>query len=171
MRTGATRRGEHGAAALEFALLFPLFLAIVFGVIGMGFGFNQKINLTQTAREASRYGATLSFDAAGGTIDDWLTKVTEVAISAAGGHDSGDLADDRAGVYVCVAYIPATGSASSLVTGTGGPGANQPCFTDGRSGENRVQVVVGSDTVVDFLLFGGKIHLASESVTHYEATS
>ena len=32
-----------------------------------------------------------------------------------------------------------------------------------------MQVVVRSDTVVDFLLVGGKITVGSESVSHFEA--
>ena len=162
-------RGDGGAAAVEFALLFPLFIAIVFGIINMGFAFNQKINLTQTAREASRYGATLSLKASAagntGTVDTWLAKVRDVALSAGGS----DLAATRAGRYICVAYVTAA-TTKSLTTGSGGPSASAPCYTDGRT-DDRVQVVVRSETVLDFLLFGGDITVGSESVTRYEATS
>lgn len=164
MAAGRLRRADSGAAAVEFALLFPLFMLIVFGVINMGFGFNQKINLTQAAREASRYGATLSFAAAGGDVDDWLDKVTAVAVSAGGG----DLAATRPGRYVCVAHIDASNVATSRVTGTGGPASNAPCVADGRT-DARVQVVVRSQTVVDFVFWGGAMSIGSDSVTHYEA--
>lgn len=171
MSTWRPRRdAENGAAAVEFALLFPLFLVIVFGIINMGFGFNHKINLTQTAREASRYGATLSVAASGpgnsGTVSTWLAKVTEVAKSAGGD----DLADDRSGRYICVALVEADGTTTSLVTGTGGPASSALCIADGRS-DARVQVVVRSDSVLDFIFLGGKINIGSDSVTHYEATS
>lgn len=169
MKAGRLRPGgEAGAAAVEFALLFPMFLLIVFGVINMGFGFNQKINLTQTAREASRYGATLSFASAGGDVDDWLAKVAAVAESAGGS----DLEVDRPGRYICVAHIEAgaTGTASSLVVGTGGPSSSAACYSDGRDDE-RVQVVVRSQTVVDFIFMGGAITVGSESTTHYEAAT
>jgi Flp pilus assembly protein TadG len=165
------RQGDEGAAAVEFALLFPLFLVIVFGIITMGFGFNQKINLTQTAREASRYGATLSLAASApgnaGTVDTWLANVTQVALSAGGS----DLDADRPGRFVCVAYVSeADGSTKSLTTGTGGPASTEPCLDDGRdAAEVRVQVVVRSDTELDFLLYGGAITIRSDSVTHFEA--
>ena len=143
----------------------------MFGIIDMGFGFNQKINLTQAAREASRYGATLSFKASNstntGTVTTWLAKVTSVA-QAAGGSD---LAATRSGRYICVAYIAKDGTASSQTTGSGGPAANAPCYSDGRSSEDRVQVVVRSNTVVDFMFLGGKITVGSSSVTHYEAST
>jgi len=158
---------DSGAAAVEFALLFPLFLAIVFGIINFGFAFNQKINLTQTAREASRYGATLSLAASApgntGDIDDWLAKVRDVALSAGGD----DLSDTRPNRYVCVAYVTAD-ETKSLTVGSGGPPSGQPCFDDDRD-DDRVQVHVRSNTVIDVLLFGGDITVASESVTHFEA--
>lgn len=159
---------DDGAAAVEFALLFPLFMLIVFGVINMGFGFNQKINLTQTAREASRYGATLSFDSAGGDVDDWLTKVADVAESTGGN----DLEATRPGRYICVAHIEsgATGTATSLVRGSGGPSSTQACYDDDRDDE-RVQVVVRSQTVIDFVFWGGAVTVGSESTTHYEAAT
>lgn len=164
-----TGRRDSGAAAVEFALLFPLFLALVFGIINFGFAFNQKINLTQTAREAARYGATLSLAASApgntGDIDTWLAKVRDVAISAGGD----DLSATRANRYICVAYVTAD-ETRSLTVGTGGPSTNQPCFDDDRD-DDRVQVHVKSNTVIDVLLFGGDITIASESVTHFEAAA
>lgn len=163
----APPRRESGAAAVEFALLFPLFIAILFGIINFGFAFNQKINITQAAREASRYGATLSLKASGpgnaGTVDTWLEKVRDVAISSGGS----DLAAGRSGRYICVAYISTT-ETKSLTVGSGGPASSAPCYTDGRS-DDRVQVVLRSDTVLDVLLVGGQINVGSESVTHFEA--
>jgi Flp pilus assembly protein TadG len=173
LRLPAPSERQNGAAAVEFALLFPLFMAIVFGVIDMGFAFNQKINLTQAAREASRYGATLSLKAShktggtlDGTVDTWLQKVRDVALQAGGA----DLASGRAGRYLCVAYVPATGSPTSLTVGSGGPSSGSPCFpeTPPRS-DDRVQVSVQSNTALDVLLFGGSITVGSESVTHFEA--
>lgn len=176
MRRARTRRGaDRGAAAVEFALLFPLFLMLVFGIIGMGFGFNQKINLTQAAREASRYGATLSLagsstNAAGapnGTVDTWLAKVQSVAKAAAGGT-GGDLDPaNRSRVYICVAYVTAA-QTKSLTLGSGGPAASAPCYADGRT-DDRVQVVVRSQALVDFVFFGGHIDVGSQSVTRFEA--
>ncbi|HEU0131923.1 MAG TPA: TadE family protein [Mycobacteriales bacterium] len=167
-------RGDHGAAAVEFALLFPLFLVIVFGIIDMGFAFNQKINLTQAAREASRYGATLSLKSSApsgsGTVDTWLPKVVNVAMSAGGD----DLTASRAGRYICVAYVdptatPAvarkaelTGSAAAAVLSSG------TCTSDGRD-DARVQVVVRANTVLDFVFLGGRITIGSTSTTHFEA--
>jgi Flp pilus assembly protein TadG len=170
LRPPAPSERSSGAAAVEFALLFPLFILIVFGIIDMGFAFNQKINLTQAAREGSRYGATLSLLAShatsgtpDGTVDTWLANVQKVVLDAGGD----DLKATRANRYVCVAYVTATVT-KSLTVGTGGPLSSAACKTDGRS-DDRVQVVVKSNTALDFLLFGGSITVGSESVTHFEA--
>ena len=55
-RRASSRRGarDRGAAAVEFALLLPLLLLIVFGIIDFGRALNAQITLTQAAREGAR---------------------------------------------------------------------------------------------------------------------
>ena len=48
---------DRGAAAIEFALLFPLLMLIVFGIIDFGRALNAQITLTQAAREVARLDA------------------------------------------------------------------------------------------------------------------
>lgn len=45
---------DRGAAAIEFALLLPLMLLLVFGIIDFGRALNAQITLTQAAREGAR---------------------------------------------------------------------------------------------------------------------
>ena len=49
-----TRTRERGAAAVEFALLLPFLLLIVFGIIDFGRMLNAQITLTEAAREMAR---------------------------------------------------------------------------------------------------------------------
>src|SRR5215472_18044642 len=51
------RGGDRGAAAVEFALLLPLLLLLVFGIIDFGRAINAQITLTQAAREGARLAA------------------------------------------------------------------------------------------------------------------
>jgi Flp pilus assembly protein TadG len=45
---------EQGAAAVEMALVLPLLLLLVFGIIEFGFIFNRYISVTHAAREGVR---------------------------------------------------------------------------------------------------------------------
>lgn len=55
--SGAAAPRDRGAAAVEFALLLPVLLLIVFGIIDFGRALNAQITLTQAAREGARLAA------------------------------------------------------------------------------------------------------------------
>jgi Flp pilus assembly pilin Flp len=57
------RRDQEGAAAVEFALLLPLLVLLLFGMIEFGFAFNTRIQATNAAREGARRAVV--------GIDDW----------------------------------------------------------------------------------------------------
>ena len=48
------KRGEDGVAAVEFALLLPLLVLLLFGLIQFGLALNTRIQATNAAREAAR---------------------------------------------------------------------------------------------------------------------
>jgi hypothetical protein len=49
-----TPRGERGVAAVEFAILLPVLVILMFGLIQFGIAFNSKIQATNGAREGAR---------------------------------------------------------------------------------------------------------------------
>ena len=51
------RDGERGAAAVEFALLAPILVVILFGVTEFGLALNKMEVYTSAAREGARYAA------------------------------------------------------------------------------------------------------------------
>jgi Flp pilus assembly protein TadG len=55
-RSGNNAR-DRGGAAVEFALLLPLLLLLIFGIIDFGRALNAQITLTQAAREGARLEA------------------------------------------------------------------------------------------------------------------
>ena len=48
---------ERGAAAVEFALILSLLVAIIGGIVDFGFAFNAQLSLTHAAREGVRVEA------------------------------------------------------------------------------------------------------------------
>jgi len=50
-------RDERGAAAVEFAIIAPLFFLLVFAIIDFGFGFHAWDGTQNAAREGARVGA------------------------------------------------------------------------------------------------------------------
>ena len=57
---------EHGQGLVEFALLVPVFLLILLGMLEFGFAFNHNMTLQYASREGARAGAA----AADGTMND-----------------------------------------------------------------------------------------------------
>ena len=56
-RIRTRQRGERGAAAVEFALVLPLLLVLVFGIVEFSIAYNHKQGLHAAAREGARLAA------------------------------------------------------------------------------------------------------------------
>jgi Flp pilus assembly protein TadG len=52
--TARLRRSERGAEVIEFALVLPLLLLIVFGIVDFGFLFQRYVVVTNAAMEGAR---------------------------------------------------------------------------------------------------------------------
>ncbi|HZA91587.1 MAG TPA: TadE family protein [Gemmatimonadales bacterium] len=55
MRSGRGRRSERGQALAEFALVLPLLMLLIGGIIEFGRAWNIKQAVTDAAREGARY--------------------------------------------------------------------------------------------------------------------
>lgn len=73
-------RRDRGAAAVEFALLLPLLLLLIFGIIDFGRALNAQITLTQAAREGARLAALGEPNVVSGT-QAAATGLSPVAVS------------------------------------------------------------------------------------------
>ena len=56
-------RTDRGAAAVEFALVLPLLVMLIFGIVDFGRMLNAKITLTEAAREGARAASLIGRDA------------------------------------------------------------------------------------------------------------
>ena len=71
-------RSESGASAVEFALLLPVLMMILFGIIEFGLALYRQSILTNASREGARLGIVQSIPAIttaqiNATIDNYLT--------------------------------------------------------------------------------------------------
>jgi len=57
MRNRAAFRSERGQSITEFALVLPLIVLLLFGVIQFGITFNNYVTLTDAVRAGARKGA------------------------------------------------------------------------------------------------------------------
>jgi hypothetical protein len=167
---------------VEFAIIMPLLFLLLFGIISFGLLFDSQLSITDGAREAGRYGATLpvtNYGSDTAAMHAWLDDIADRAVMDASGQlDPG--VENRS---ICVAYVHPNGTAdidlSTMRVEAGGATiySNQdglwdgPCFDDGRPvDERRVQVLVGRDADIEAIFFSTTVTLESDSVTRFEAT-
>jgi Flp pilus assembly protein TadG len=58
-------RRQKGSVAVEFALLAPLFLLLVFGIVDVGHAWYMKQVISNASREAARYATKYHTDGSG----------------------------------------------------------------------------------------------------------
>jgi Flp pilus assembly protein TadG len=71
---------ERGQSLLEFALVVPIFLILIMGIIDFSLGLKSWITITNASREAARYAAVSCSSGVADTDD-----VKERAVTAASG--------------------------------------------------------------------------------------
>lgn len=90
---------EQGAVAVEFALLLPVLLVILLGIIEFGRVYNAQITVTQAAREGARVmaiqnDAALARDSAIQAASALDSSLLTVEIEARGPDMSGPITSD-----------------------------------------------------------------------------
>lgn len=73
------KRQQSGAAAVEFALIFPILFLLIYGVIVYSYLFVIQESITFTAQEAAE--ATVAVDPNTGTDTDRITRARNTAVS------------------------------------------------------------------------------------------
>lgn len=166
MRTPRERR-QNGATAVEFAILFPVFMTLALGIMSFGFAFNTWISVTQAAREASRFAATYPVPDVGGT-DAWLDQVTAVAKEAAGIGASTPTSE----YYVCVRLVNRVGPALTPATTSKAsgalPGATCPVPSSSSLPDNAAEVTIVRQANVNWLFGSADVALSADNASRYE---
>ena len=140
---------------VEFALVLPILMALILGLVTGGAAYNRKLSMTNAVREGARFGATL--DGTNGTT--WTTAVQQRTKEMA----STDLALDN----VCVELV----EDGAIVSGYSRYGAqcsaaDAPPIT--APGQCVVKVWAQRQSKLQAMFFTTNISLKSSSAARYD---
>lgn len=102
MRSHRALNEERGTSLVEFALVLPLLLLILFGVLDFGKAFNYWNDETHLAAEGARW-AVVNSNPGSGTLQQYI-------------QQQADSAELRSGAQVCISFPtnPSTGSSGQV---------------------------------------------------------
>lgn len=87
---------DDGASAVEFALVLPMLVLLLFGIIEFGLAFNARVTLTHAAREGARLASVGRFSAA--AVQARALPLSGVAVNSS-------VVPDPAGGNTCVVTV------------------------------------------------------------------
>jgi hypothetical protein len=169
--SGVSKRlhGEAGANAVEFALVLPLLLMLVFGVIYFGFAFNTQLTLTQAAREGARLGATFPLNATNPDAttpnDAWFEAVVARIDDAA----FGDRGLGNGPRQVCVRFVGPDGASAWWTEGGIAAADCQVDVSPAVAAEPHVQVLVRRQVPIELVVVPlDGVTVGATAVARYE---
>ena len=159
------RRRDRGAAIVEFALILPFLSLMALGTLTAGIALDRKQEITNAAREAARFGATVHEDECDDVSDcdgyTWAQLVQAVAVQRSNGAVTA--------ASVCVALVSGPGFAPLAVDSTHIIGGVNRCFVDDSSDTGpRVQVAITRTDKMQAVLFNMDLNLNSRAVARFE---
>ena len=103
MRRIAQLREDAGTALVEYALVLPMLLLLVFGMLDFGRAFNYWIDTTHLANEAARFAAVDNDPSDSGDFHAWIRDQANTEELRNGGSASIDNP-----LEICITYPNAT---------------------------------------------------------------
>ncbi len=111
-------RGDRGVTAVEFAIILPLLLMMVFGIIEFGRAYSARLTVTHAAREGVRVLAVTEDQSAAEAAAVAATAGLDAAkVTATGTPCAAGLPAEMVVTYPMTIEIPGTGVHSFTLTG------------------------------------------------------
>ena len=158
------KQDERGAALVEFALILPLVMSLVLGLISGGSAYNRKLSMNGGVREGSRFGATLD----GPTTNGWATDVQSRTVTLS----TGDLTTSQ----VCAKLVKVTAlspvTTTDVYTTSGCTAGTEPSTPSTVVAVNDclVKVWASRNATLQAMFFSSTVTLTASSVARYEGT-
>lgn len=154
---GERARECRGAVAVEFALVLPLLVMLLLGIVTFGLAFNERLALTNGVREGGRFGASLP------SHDGWEAEVvsrTREVLFSSGSQD---------GLVICAELTDSSGADVYPVSTCSLSG--KPSSPSGlETGDCIVKVWATRPATLNILLAQWTVDLRAQSVSYYERT-
>jgi Flp pilus assembly protein TadG len=97
-------RQQGGAAVVEFAVILPVLLLIIFGIVDFGRAMNYENDATHLANEGARFAVVNSNPGGGTSLANWI-------------KSQGDTAEMRSESTVCVSFPTNVATGTSMQVG------------------------------------------------------
>jgi Flp pilus assembly protein TadG len=159
-------RDERGVSAVEFALVLPLLVMLLFGVTTAGLAYNDKLSIANAVREGARLGAALDYHTAPGT---WATSV-QSRVQETYFNSANTLNTNQ----ICVRLRQWSGSGWSTVSGAETASVSTGCGTvptdpvATATNSCAVEVWVEKPAKISLLVFPDmNINIGAQSVAYY----
>jgi Flp pilus assembly protein TadG len=134
-------RNEDGAALVEFALVLPLLLVLLLGMVDLGKAYNYWIDETHLSNTAARWAAVNKNPGPGATLQQSIRDEADTDELKNGGTDS--IANP---VQVCVSFPNGTSNVGDPVKITVSADYNFLSFLTSQSGLT-AKTITGSSTM------------------------
>jgi Flp pilus assembly protein TadG len=162
------RRTDQGAAAVEFALVFPLLIMLLIGLVTTGLVYFDHSSASNAVREAARYGAAV--DAS--TPSTWATSVRD-RLKQTYFDAANNLSDTQMNDHICVDLV---GSSGTTITGSAWTGTQcgtaPPLPTSMAAGSCVVRVWMNKPEKINLVVFPSmNFNIGAESVAYYGRTT
>ncbi len=156
-------RNETGASAVEFALVFPFLMLVLFGMITTGFTYSDHLSITNAVREGARFSSAVDY-----TQSTWATsvrdRVKEVYFNA------GNAVTDA---QICVKIVNDSGNAPTSANSWMGAncGAEPGSPTSMASGSCVTKVWVAKPADIELLIAPTlNFNIGAKSISYYGRT-
>jgi Flp pilus assembly protein TadG len=153
---------ENGEALVEFALILPIVVSLLMGLVTGGLAYNKKIAITDAVRGAARYGATLNDSTTFATsVRDRLVQLSAGELAA------GDVCVElvRSGSPNTVTRSWYAGAANSSCPASFGTAPATPTIT---AGSCVVKVWAMKTAQLQAIFLNSDLHLKGGSVAGFE---
>jgi Flp pilus assembly protein TadG len=104
-------REARGATAVEFALLLPVLVMLLLGILTSGLTYSRGISLSNAVREGARFGATGDATTAGTWATDVISRVRTTQIDDSTSSSTSSTA-------ICVQLWKVSSAGGAAVTGS-----------------------------------------------------